>query len=99
MTNSRLAIVIKLLLVAETYKGAVLAVAQSFILTKNVRIEYIMLSSHSSSSTKQVEFKSFVKPATQLLIMQNHEGHARDRGDCLIISFVFKTNYQGILIC
>ena len=44
---------------------------------------------HSSSSTK---------PATQLLIMQNHEGHARVREDCLIISFVFKANYQGILI-
>ena len=41
---------------------------------------------HSSSSTK---------PATQLLIMQNHEGHARGREDCLIISFAFKANYQG----
>ena len=30
-----------------------LAVAQSCILTTNVRIEFFMLSSHSSSSTKQ----------------------------------------------
>ena len=33
--------------------SAVLAVAQLFILTTNVRSEFIKLSSHSSSSTKQ----------------------------------------------
>ena len=54
--------------------------------------EYFKHCEHSSSSTKQV------KPATQLHIMQNYEGHAWSREDCLYISFVFKTNYQGILM-
>ena len=55
MTNDRLAIVIVRPLVAKliTDNSAVLAVAQSFILTAQVRSEFIKLSSHSSSSTKQ----------------------------------------------
>ena len=53
VTKDRLAIVIELFLAAKTYNSAVLAVAQSFILTTHVRIELIMLSSHSSSSTNQ----------------------------------------------
>ena len=53
MTNDRLEIVIVLLLVPKTYNSAVLAVAQSFILTMYVRSEFIKLSSHSSISTKQ----------------------------------------------
>ena len=48
VTNDRLAIVIVL-----RSNSAVLAVAQSFILTTHVRSEFIKLSSHSSSSTKQ----------------------------------------------
>ena len=36
---------------------------------------------HSSSSTKQVNRVEFCRAATQLLIMQNHEGHARGRED------------------
>ena len=38
--------------------------------------------------------ESFVKPTTQLLIMQNHDDHAGGREDCLIISSVSQTYYN-----